>query len=149
MNTASDSNSSSNRLHHSAEAMLGASAQDRIQFLEVPFWLNYPAAEAILQRLDRITLRLVGRPEGLLIVGDPNNGKTHLLDYYLRKNPPVMNPDGTGMTIPVVFIQAPVGAGRKDLFQSLCEGVRIPDLVRGEISWVRHRVNLPFRERQV
>lgn len=150
MHTPIDDPTSNGRLHPSAQAILFASTQRRLEFLDVPFWLSYPAASAILIRMDRILSRpRVGRPEGLLIVGDPNNGKTHLLDYFLRRNPIVMSGGETAMHIPVVYIQAPVGAGRKDLFQSLCQAIHIPELARGSVDRIRLRVVQALREADV
>lgn len=132
---------SEGRLHPSAQAVLFGSTQSRLEYLDIPFWLNYPGASAILLRLDRIASRpRVGRPEGLLIVGDPDNGKTHLLEYFLRKYPLVIIEGETTLRIPVVYIQAPVGASRKELFQSLCHALHIPEFARGAMDRIRLRV---------
>jgi hypothetical protein len=132
---------SDGRLHPSAQAVILESNQVRLDFLDKPLWISYPAAESILQRLDRILKRpRNGRPEGLSIIGDPNNGKSHLLEYFQRKHPPEIAEQTGTLRLSVVCIQAPVGARHRDLYSSLCKALHIPDLPRGTLSRAKSRV---------
>ena len=147
MTTPPEFESQEGRLHPSAQAVIFASTQRRLEFLDEPFWVGYPAATAILQRLDRILSRpRVGRPEGLLVIGVPDNGKSHLLDYLKILNPPIPSDGIVTLRIPVVSIEAPVGASRADLFESLCEALHIPDLSRRPLSRLRGRIVHALRD---
>ncbi len=139
--------SQNERLHPSAQAVLQASPEERLEFLNKQFWIGYPAAINILMRLEHILSRpQIGRPEGISIIGGSNNGKTHLLDYFLKLHPATLSPGNTTMQIQVLSIEAPVGASRADFFDSLCYALHIPEISSGPMRRVRGRVNQALRE---
>ncbi len=62
--------------------------EDRIEFIEQDRWIGYTAATAILEEFTR----LIEYPRNLrmpclAIVGDPNNGKTMLLQQCIKQHP--------------------------------------------------------------
>lgn len=137
----------SSRLHPAAQAVVNSTNQERMAFLDEPFWLNYPAVIPILTRLERILERRPpGRPEGMSIIGDPNNGKTHLLEYFHRKHPTGRVEGNKPPIIPVVRIEAPISGSRGDFFNSLCEAIGIPVVRRGGIAKERGLVMTGLRD---
>ena len=135
------------RLHPSAQAVFLSSAEERLAFLEKGFWIGYPAAKDILRHLEQILARpSVGRPEGLSIIVASNNGKSHLLEYFLKLHPPTPMAGATTMQIQVLHIEAPVGASSPDFFESMCYALRIPELSSGPVRKRRGRVNKALRE---
>ncbi|MDE2104042.1 MAG: TniB family NTP-binding protein, partial [Patescibacteria group bacterium] len=126
------------------------STQIRQAYLDEKFWIAYPAAEAILGRLNQTMSRpRVGRPEGLLIVGDPFNGKTRLLEYFLKSHPPrLVEPTGS-LQVPAICIDAPSGARQAYFFDSLCEALNVPSSHRRPVSMVHGRVIQALRDAEV
>jgi hypothetical protein len=133
-------------LHQSVKMVINEPTQRRLEFLYERFWIGYPMAEAILGRLNLIMSRpVVGRPEGLLIIGDPFNGKTRLLEYFQSLHPPISsNVTGT-LQLPVICIDAPSGARQAYFFDSLCDALHIPASDRRPVSLVHGRITQALR----
>ncbi|MEI7614276.1 MAG: TniB family NTP-binding protein [Betaproteobacteria bacterium] len=134
-------------LDPSAQATLFAAIPNRIAFLEERFWIGYPAAEAILERLNLIMSRpRVSRPEGLLILGDPYNGKTRLLEYFQSLHPPIISGRRGTIQLPVICIDAPSGARQAYFFDSLSDALHIPGFDRRPVSLVHGRIIQALRD---
>lgn len=90
-----------------AEA-LSLTEAERIERIRSPRWIGYPRTKAILTKLeDLLTWPKSHRMPNILLVGDTNNGKTMLVQRFRAKHPAHDNPDGPGVRVPVLVIQAP------------------------------------------
>jgi hypothetical protein len=95
-------------LNEAAEKLLTMSDCERIERIRSPRWIGYPRAKLILSKLDDLmTYPKSHRMPNLLIVGDTNNGKTMLARRFCGYHPAVDNPNGEGIHVPVLFVQAP------------------------------------------
>jgi hypothetical protein len=96
------------------------------------FFVPYPLATRILRLLvSRVVHPNPFRPLGALLLGDPANGKSFLL-RALRGQITEMFSDGSDPeVVPTVFFDAPSGATRYMLFNSLAEAVGVPLPSRG------------------
>lgn len=105
------------------------------------FFVRYSLVAQILGRmLDIVADSPRARPEGLTLVSDSNNGKTHTLRKFSEEMWSHFGPDQGGSTIPVITIQAPVNGIRKDLLGSLARSVRIPLPPRTKGDSIRTRI---------
>jgi hypothetical protein len=77
--------SAPDHLNPKARAMLGASVDDRVSFVRQPTWYGYPAAVTALGMLEEVYLQpRSSRVDHLQIVGETNNGKTWILEEFVR-----------------------------------------------------------------
>jgi len=114
------------------------------------FAVTYPTATRILECFHD----LVGesnplRSQGALLIGDPDNGKTIILRMLQRDLGVMLPPPDSPNHISSIYIQAPVGASRRDLFQSLAEELGIPLSDRSSADRVRAQCIRGIKERGV
>lgn len=95
-------------LNASAAEWLPLSVAERIEKIRSPRWIGYPRAKSIIAKLgDLLTWPKSHRMPNLLLVGDTNNGKTMLVQRFRSLHPAHDNPQGQGVRVPVLVIQAP------------------------------------------
>lgn len=88
--------------------LLNLSDEERIYKIRSERWIGYPKAKQILTKLeDLLVYPRTHRMPNLLIVGDTNNGKTMLAQRFKSLHPAVDNPEGAGVSVPVLLVQAP------------------------------------------
>lgn len=93
-------------LKESARAALKLPDAERIDRVRGARWIGYTRARQILDKLeDLLTQPKRHRMPNLLIVGDTNNGKTMIANRFLSRHPAYDNPDGDGITLPVLMVQ--------------------------------------------
>ncbi len=92
---------------------------ERIEYIKTAKWIDYTAAKKVLTELEElITWPEDLRPPCRLIVGDSNNGKTSLIDRFLKLHRPNPNIGGDAVVIPVIAISA-LRADEKSLYDWL------------------------------
>jgi hypothetical protein len=95
-------------LSASAAEWLSLPKIERIEKIRSPRWIGYPRTKAIQSKLeDLLVWPKSHRMPNLLLVGDTNNGKTMLMQRFRSKHPAHDNPQGQGVRVPVLVIQAP------------------------------------------
>lgn len=101
---------------------LALSDRERMDFLESPILLRYPAADHILKRLERLfVMPKRSRMGNLLIIGESNNGKTTLIEQFQgRHGQPFVNDDNEPVK-PVIVAEPPPSADEKSLYLSILE----------------------------
>lgn len=122
------SNGELSHIHPDFRHVAGLPDEDRVRFLYEPRWLGYPRADEILRRL-RALMEMPSRPRmlNLLIVGQPNNGKTTLVRRFIQVHGQshVDQEDGEPY-IPVVLAEAPPKPDEKGLYVSILERFKTP-----------------------
>lgn len=103
--------------------------QERIDFLDQPRWVGYQQARTILDTLHGL-LRKPTKPRmpNLLIVGEPNNGKTTIIrNFYNDAGKGFVEEDGDVRAVkPVILAEAPPSADEKGLYISILEKFYAP-----------------------
>ena len=129
-------------IHADFRHVAGLSNEERIRFLYEPRWIGYPQADEIIQRL-RVLLELPSRPRmlNLLVVGEPNNGKTTLVRRFIKVHGQshVDGEDGEPH-IPVVLAEAPPKPDERGLYVSILERFQTPYRASDPISKMRYQL---------
>ena len=110
--------------------------EERIQFMAEPRWIEYSGAIKIFKELKRLLdLPLRTKMQNMLIVGEPNNGKTTLVRTFREKyGQPYINDQEVSVK-PIIIAEAPPSADEKGLYMSILERLEAP-----------YRVTAPARD---
>ncbi len=76
-------------LNSEAKALLSKSDEERIEYITRDRWINYPLAQEIIDIMEKLKTyeKNKSRVTSILLVGSSNNGKTSLLNEFMRRNP--------------------------------------------------------------
>ena len=115
--------------HFSVQAAqcLELSVEERIERIRAPRWIGYPRAQAVMAKLeDLLTYPRSHRMPNLLLVGETNNGKTMLVERFRSRHPAHDNPQGSGVRVPVLVIQAPPTPDEGRFYNAILERLFAP-----------------------
>ncbi|AHF01978.1 transposase [Thiomicrospira aerophila AL3] len=112
-------------LHESVHEVILQGKQERIDYMNNPLWINHNRSTQVIQLLNQL-LRNPKKPRmrNLLMIGEPNIGKTSLIKYYSNLHPSYTSEDEDGISranIPLIVIDAPTLESEKALFVSILE----------------------------
>lgn len=112
-------------LHPSVREVLDKTDDERIEFLFDDKWIPYPAANVILDRMERL-LKLPKklRMPGMLIVGETNNGKSSIAEYFCRIHTPIDQEEA--IQYPVINVLAPDGPDLNGLYGEILYQMMAP-----------------------
>ena len=118
--------------------ILEQSDKRRMLFAEEPRWIEYPKAITILRRLDWLMhVPKRTRMPCMLIIGEPNNGKTTLVQkFYDRYGKGYINDKGDPVK-PVILAEAPPLADERSLHLSLLDHFHAPHRPTALVSILR------------
>ena len=108
--------SGNDHIHPDFQHILGLTQQERLDFLDEPRWIGYKSAQLIIDSLQGL-IQKPKRPRmpNLLIVGDPNNGKTTVVHRFFELCGKGYVNDDTEPVKPVILAGAPPSADGKGL----------------------------------
>lgn len=127
------------------------SNEERIAYINQEYWIDYPTAQNILERMEEIYEHGYGKTRciSVLLVGGSNNGKTSLVKQFLDKHPPYdYNIDGecpawvtdeyferyTGIGRPVLYVISPTEPSESRLYSIILEQLNIPYKTRDSLD---------------
>lgn len=114
-------------LSEKARAALDLPVNERKEYVQRERWIGYPRALEIIKKLeDLLAHPPKRRMPNLLIVGETNNGKTTVVDRFCSKHPEYDNPEGDGITLPVLSIQAPPSPDEGRFYNTILEKIHAP-----------------------
>jgi hypothetical protein len=109
-----------------AREMLLGTDEDRLLFIQIERWTPYPQADNILDRMES----LFNAPEryrtsSMMLVGEPNNGKTSLVRRFCSLHP---KSDGWSddPPYPVMYVQAPPVPDERRFYDSILGTLLVP-----------------------
>jgi hypothetical protein len=116
---------SHNHLKGAAREALALSPQERIEFIRKDRWIGYDAARAVLNEVRD----LISHPRNLrmpcrLVVGDPDNGKTMLLQECMKRHPEATS-EADETRLPVLVFETPSEADEGRLYSAILSAMRI------------------------
>lgn len=128
-------------IHPDFRHIMGMSDRDRILFLDEPRWIAYPVADRVLDTL-RGLMEKPTRPRmpSLLIVGEPNNGKTTVVRRFFSLHGNGYVDDNADPVKPVILAEAPPSADEKGLYISILERFFTPYRASDPPSKLRYQV---------
>lgn len=108
-----------------ARAAMSLSPQERIEFIKKDRWIGYEAARTVLNEVRD----LVNHPRNLrmpcrLVVGDPDNGKTMLLQECMKRHPVTVS-EADETRLPVLVFETPTEADEGRLYSAILTALRI------------------------
>ncbi|HUH43150.1 MAG TPA: TniB family NTP-binding protein [Sulfurimonas sp.] len=138
-------------LTEETKKILGSSDEERIKYINEEYWIDYPIAQNILEKMEDIYNFGYGKTRyiSILLVGGSNNGKTSLLKQFLEKHPPYdYNIDGeqpdwitddffdkyTGIGRPVLYVISPTEPSESRLYSIILEQLNIPYKTRDSLD---------------
>lgn len=84
--------------------------ENKIFYIKSDRWIGYSKANEILKKMDDLLVHpRVDRMPSMMVIGATNNGKTRILNRFLKNHPPSHNHGGEKIIAPVVGIEAPLG----------------------------------------
>lgn len=113
-------------LSERSRQFLACSDSERIEYIKTAKWIDYTVAKNILTELEE----LMNWPEDIrppcrLFVGDSNNGKSSIIDRFMKRHGPDKNFGGDTMQIPVIAISA-LRSDEKSLYDWLATALFEP-----------------------
>ncbi|MFZ3116771.1 MAG: TniB family NTP-binding protein, partial [Variovorax sp.] len=107
-----------------AATQLELSNKERIRIIRAGSFITLKRTEEVLDALeDMLHAPRVTRPKNLLLIGDPNNGKSTILEHFLETSNGPADPSTEKAAIKVVMINAPPAGDRKDFYVRILEAL--------------------------
>ena len=133
-------------IHADFRHVMATSDIERIRFMDAPRFIEYGTATTILDTLKRL-LKLPKRPRmpNLLIVGEPNNGKTTLVRMFRDTHGQGSVNEDSEPVKPVILAESPPSADEKGLYISLLERFHAPYRASAPASALRYQTIHLFR----
>ncbi|MGB3750000.1 MAG: TniB family NTP-binding protein [Arcobacteraceae bacterium] len=130
-------------LNEETKNILTHSIEEKISYLHEEYSIEYPKFREIINLLNNYLQRpKKSRMNSLLIVGEPNIGKTSIINKFMEQNPPYESVDEQGMPIPVrpvIKALAPSKVDIKSLYISLLEGFWTPHNPNDTADKLKHQ----------
>lgn len=104
------------KLSPRALALLDSTDEERLAHIDKPVFIPYGRASEILSEMEDLFVHpKTNRMPNMLIVGRSDNGKTEILQEFLKRHPAEDRREFDTVYAPVIYIQAPPGP-TEDLF---------------------------------
>ena len=114
--------------------------EERIRYMAKPRWIEYSGAIKILKELKRLLdLPVRTKMQNMLIVGEPNNGKTTLVRTFREMHGQPYIDDQEVSVKPVIIAEAPPSADEKGLYMSILERLEAPYRVTASARDLRYK----------
>ena len=114
-------------LNKNVREIIHSSESDRIRYVLSSRWIGYSKAQEILNKLeDLLVYPKSSRMPNMLIVGDTNNGKTTLVERFVKKHPAYEMADNEGVIIPALLVQCPPVPSEARLYSNILERMFAP-----------------------
>ncbi len=133
-------------IHPDFRHVLNLSDEDRIKFMDMPRFVVYKTAQQILETMQGL-LHKPQRPRmpNLLLVGDPNNGKTTIVRHFHKMCGLGYVNEEAEPVKPVILAEAPPSADEKGLCISILERFFTPYRPTDPVTKMRYQVIHLFR----
>lgn len=114
-------------IHESFRHIAKLTKEERLNFLWQPRWIGYPNANRVMKILADLLRRPKQiRAQGLLLIGEPNQGKTTLIKRFAEKYGEPYIDDNDDAVMPVVYISSPSENSGKYFYIQILEYFKAP-----------------------
>jgi len=130
-----------NHLYERTAQIVHLSDHERFMFMTNPVWLGYPLANNILSRMEN-TMNYPIRPrvECLLVVGEPNCGKTSIANQFHKEHGATYVDDNNDPHFPVVLVEAPGKPSVDGIYLAILDALLVEDASRGSSKKLEDQV---------
>lgn len=128
-------------VHPDFRHVVGLPDAERIMFLKEPRWVDYPAAQLIMDTLQEL-LHAPKKPRmpNLLLVAEAHNGKTTIIRrFHALHGQGYVNEDAEPVK-PVILAESPPHANEKEVYISLLERFAAPYRATEPAAKLRYQV---------
>lgn len=149
-------------LSDETQKLLNKSDEERLDYISRETWVDYPVAEHILNKMERLIRyeKNKSRITSILLVGSSNNGKTSLLERFAELHPPYdYNVEGgrpdwvkddffdnhSGIGRPILYIVAPPEPNESRLYTNILNEINAPYKERDPLSKKQYLVEYYLR----
>lgn len=123
------------------EIVLNYTKEERLNSIKKSKWIGYTQAKSILNRLDDlISYPINHRMPNILLVGDSNNGKTALLNKFIKSHCSYVQDETNKLIVPTLLIQAPPEPDERRFYNSILESLFAPYTSSEKIEMKQQRV---------
>lgn len=137
-------------IHPDFRELMTCSDEQRLAFLERPRWIGYDRAQLALDTMQALMNKpRQPRMPNLLIVGEPNNGKTTLIQRFKALCGESYVDENADPVKPVIVAEAPPSADEKGLYISILERFWAPYRASAPSAQLRYQVVHQLRESHV
>lgn len=137
-------------LNDAARELLNKSDAQRIAAIREGTWLGYKDAKRILEKMeDLLTYPRITRMPNLLLVAPSFNGKTSILERFLSKHAPDLDPTGEVTIFPVVMVEAPPKPDISDFYTRILDVLMTPYKPTASVSEKYSQIKRLFRQMEV
>lgn len=113
-------------LTEKAKAVSLLPLKERVAYMN-NMWIGYTQAVNILEGLQELLDHPPShRMPGMLIVGAGNNGKSHILNHFLKRNKAFVSKEDDLVKLPIVYVQMPASPSEKDFYIEILDAVGAP-----------------------
>ena len=131
-----------------AQDVLNLSDEERLLFILREKWFSYPLAQDILKELEfHLKHPKKNRMRGRLITGGTNNGKTSIINKFIREHLPYDNEEVK--IIPVISVTAPESSNPSDLYGNILHKLGMPYRSTDKVTKKRENVEKTFSMCQI
>lgn len=117
------------------------SDEERIHSIKKPKWIGYSQANNIVIRFNELLNYPVNhRMPNILLVGDSNNGKTALLNKFIKSNQSYVEDETNKLIVPTLLIQAPPEPDERRFYNAILESLFAPYKSSERIEMKQQRV---------
>lgn len=128
-------------IHPDFRHIMAFSDKDRMAFMDMPRWISYPTAQKIIESLQGLMIKPAKpRMPNLLIVGEPNNGKTSIVRRFRELYGQGYLDENNDPVKPVVIAESPPSADEKGLYISILEQFFTPYRASDSTAKLRFQV---------
>lgn len=127
-------------IHPDFRHVLGFPAKERIAFMDHPRWIGYPVSNRIMETMRGLMEKPVRpRMPNLLIVGEPNNGKTTIVRRFMELHGQGYVNENADPVKPVILTEAPPSADEKGFYISILERFWAPYRATDPVAKLRYQ----------
>jgi len=133
--------SSYEHVHPEFRQVCDLPTKERIVFMDRPRWIGYPSANRVVETL-RGLMEKPTRPRmpNLLLVGEPNNGKTTIVRHFFELHGQGYVNEDAEPVKPIILTEAPPSADEKGFYVAILERFWAPYRATDSVSKLRYQV---------